>query len=414
MATSGAAPIGATERIGEIDVIRGFALFGVLWMNLYAHPRGLFPSENYEGLATSVLDPTFSFLGEWLMMGKAQALFSILFGFGFAILTDRAARRGANGSALYLRRILILFAVGAAHLLLLWTGDILHAYAAMGLGLLLTRRLPGWALLALGVFFCILFQPLAGDLYKAVVPDAWRSHADVMDAFERRWTVFLSADYAAYVRMLTFGAWDELYGQAVGLVFLSLILGRFFIGAWIYRTGWMQDVGARAAAFRKWAVILLVVGLTLSVIPPALRGLELRPVPEIRPFYRLVNPTGTLVLALGYGALLAALCQSPAWRRRLDGLGLAGRMALTNYLTHSLVFFFVLYGFGLGWMRWVGPAACLPLALVVFGLQIAFSRWWLARFRFGPAEWLWRSATYGRWQPLRRERMTAETAPAVA
>jgi len=88
----------------------------------------------------------------------------------------------------------------------------------MGLGLLRTRRLPGWALLALGVFFCILFQPLAGDLYKAVVPDAWRSHADVMDTFERRWTVFLSANYPAYVRMLTFGAWDELYGQAVGLV----------------------------------------------------------------------------------------------------------------------------------------------------------------------------------------------------
>lgn len=413
MTTSGAAPISAAERIGEVDIIRGFALFGVLWMNLYAHPRGLFPSEKYEGLATSVLDPAFSFIGEWLMMGKAQALFSILFGFGFAILTDRAARRGADGSALYLRRLLILFVVGVAHLLLLWTGDILHAYAAMGLGLILTRRLPGWALLLLGVFFCILFQPLAGDVYKAVVPDAWRSHADVMVGFERRWDVFLSADYPAYLRMLAFGAWDELYGQSVGLVFLSLILGRFFIGAWIYRTGWMQDVDAHADAFRKWASILLVVGLALSIIPPAMRGLELRPLPEIRPLYRLVNPTGTVVLALGYGALLAALCQTSAWRTKLSGLGAVGRMALTNYLTQSLVYFFVLYGFGLGWMRWLGPAACLPFALVVFALQIAFSRWWLARFRFGPAEWLWRSATYGRWQPFRLRRIDPEIATAV-
>lgn len=127
MTTSQADPTASRDRIGELDVIRGFALFGVLWMNLYAHPRGLVSPEHFEGLPTAAIDPTISFLGRWLMMGKAQALFSILFGFGFAILTDRASQQGANATGLHLRRLGILFAVGVAHLLLVWTGDILHA-----------------------------------------------------------------------------------------------------------------------------------------------------------------------------------------------------------------------------------------------------------------------------------------------
>lgn len=282
----------------------------------------------------------------------------------------------------------------------------------MGLAMLLTRRWPGWALLTLGLFLCVAFQPLAGPLYEAVTPDAWRSHADPAASFPLRWEVFLSNDYGAYVRLLVSGAWDEVYGQSVGLFFLSLILGRFLIGAWIFRQGWMQDTVRHLPLFRRWGLALLIVGLVLSIIPPALRGLELRPIPDIRPLYRLVNPAGTLALALGYGAVLVLMAQNPVWRRRLRGLGDVGRMALTNYLGHSLVFFFVLYGFGLGWLRWLSPTACLPLALAVFALQIAFSRWWLARFHFGPAEWLWRSATYGRWQPLARERIEQEPAAA--
>ncbi len=109
-----------------------------------------------------------------------------------------------------------------------------------------------------------------------------------------------------------------------------------------------------------------------------------------------------MILAIGYAALIVILCQWPTVRRRLSSLGSVGQMALTNYLTQSLFFVFVLYGFGLGLLPWMWPTLALVFSVGVFALQVLFSRWWLARHRFGPAEWLWRWATYGVRPPLRR------------
>ena len=99
---------------------------------------------------------------------------------------------------------------------------------------------------------------------------------------------------------------------------------------------------------------------------------------------------------------VVVLLQNPHWQARLSGLATAGRMALTNYLAQSLLFFFLLYGFGAGLLPYTAPTFALVLALVFYAGQIAFSRWWLRRYRFGPAEWLWRSWTYDQWQPMRR------------
>ncbi|WP_425992970.1 DUF418 domain-containing protein [Brevundimonas sp. TWP2-3-2] len=118
--------------------------------------------------------------------------------------------------------------------------------------------------------------------------------------------------------------------------------------------------------------------------------------------FRGLNPAVAVILAIGYAALIVILCQWPTVRRRLSSLGSVGQMALTNYLTQSLFFVFVLYGFGLGLLPWMWPTLALVFSVGVFALQVLFSRWWLARHRFGPAEWLWRWATYGVRPPLRR------------
>jgi len=401
-AIGSAAPIDSAERIGEVDIIRGFALFGVLWMNLEGHADFMIPESVIKGLPTAPLDQWIGVFGAWFAQGKAQCLFSLLFGFGFAILSNRADARGTDASAIYIRRILILMVVGFAHLFLLWMGDILHAYALMGLVLMLTRRWPSRALLVLGITLAVGAFTSAIFAYALITPPGQIPDFVTLSqaGLERRWPVFLGHDYVTFVREVVLSSGPEFYFTLLGPAFLGTILGRFLLGQWIFRQGWIQDTHRYIGGFRRATPWLLGVGVILAGITPIM-GLAGIRIPGLWRVLRvLADESGQLVLALGYASTIVVLCASPGWRRLLSGLGAVGRMALTNYLTQSLVFFFVLYGFGLGWLRYAGPTFCLVLALGVFALQIMFSRWWLARYRFGPAEWLWRSATYGHWQPL--------------
>lgn len=405
-------PTTRSDRIGELDIIRGFALFGVLWMNLFSHAGMVIPADAVQTLPTAPIDEIVTFFTRWLAAGKAQALFSLLFGFGFAILMDRSEARGANATAIYLRRLTILLVIGIAHFLLLWMGDILHAYAALGFLLLLTRRWPGWLLVGLGVLLSVGGTVALFAYNQAITPAGQQpASAIVMDAGQAlRWQLFQTADYSAYVAELVRASWVELYSQPIGPVFLGWIFGRFLIGAWIYRQGWLQDSARYAPQFRRSAAILLIAGLVMAGLRPMLGLMEVKIEGLAQYPMRLIGSASLLVLALGYGAGIVVLCQRAQWRARLSGLGAVGQMALTNYLMQSLVFFFVLYGFGLGLLPYAGSTFCLGLALIVFALQIVFSRRWLARYRFGPAEWLWRSATYGKRQPMRIERTGAPEA----
>jgi uncharacterized protein len=409
MGTPASAPVAPQDRISEVDIIRGFALFGVLWMNLFSHTWANMPEAHVASLATAGVDRIIGFLGEWLAAGKAQALFSMLFGFGFAILMERVEARGADATSIYLRRLAILLALGLAHLCLLWLGDILHSYALMGFLLLLTRRWPGPVVLTLGIALSLLVLPAVFIGWQLLHPGEappWIV-AEAAGA-ERRFALLQGGDFPAFVAENAYAVWTEIYAQPIGPAILAFIFGRFLIGAWIHRRGWLQDTARHAAGFRRWAAILLVSGLLLTAARPALglAGLQLGDWARRGVF--LAAFAGLVVLALGYAAAIVVLCQKEKWRGRLSGLGAVGRMALTNYVTQSLVFLFVLYGFGLGLLPYFGATYCLGLALLVFALQIAFSRWWLERYRFGPLEWVWRSLTYGERQPMRLEPSRAE------
>jgi uncharacterized protein len=337
------------------------------------------------------------------MLGKAQALFSMLFGFGFAIFHERVVARGLDATRLYARRLSILFVIGLMHVSLVWAGDILHQYALAGFLLLLTLRWPDRVLLTAALVLSIALMPLL----DAVTPLIYASQAPPWEANwaqaqELRWEVFRQPDYQAYVATNLKTTWLEWYSQPFGMIILALVFGRFLLGSWIQRKGWLQNPAAHIGGFRRYATILLAFGLIISAIRPALRSLDVL-TGNLELTTRVLADIGMVVLALGYGAGIVVLCQSGSWRRRLSGLGAVGQMALTNYLTQSFFYLFVLYGFGLGLLPYLGATLALVLALVVFAAQIAFSRWWLARYRFGPLEWLWRSATYASWQPLRKQ-----------
>jgi uncharacterized protein len=197
---------------------------------------------------------------------------------------------------------------------------------------------------------------------------------------------------------------------------LSPLLGRFLLGLLVGRRRLFQDAAQHLPMFRKVLRWGLVVGVLGSGVSQIVRQLGLAGVltPERMPWQPiLMNPVGSLGdlgLAAAYVAGITLLFQRPVWRRLLSVLAPAGRMALTNYLSQSVVGVFIFYGYGLALIGKASPSLCVGLCLGIFCVQVLLSHLWLARFRFGPAEWVWRSLTYGKAQPMRR----AAPLPSVA
>ena len=391
---SNPSPIGAAERIREIDIIRGFALFGVLWLNLVAQAYNLVPAGTHDNLATAQWDAFIAPAADIIIADKAMALFSLLFGYGFAMIISRLEARSVDASKIFLRRTAILFAIGIIHIWFVWFGDILHVYALMGLGLLLTRRWSDRRLLVVGLFLA-LFSTGALELvlqFRYDEPFPWWPIYDV--ATERHFSVLQGNSYSAYQGELWWASWETMWGMPFYIKYCATALGRFMLGAWIFRKGWLQIPAAFRPQFRRWACIFLAVGIILTIV-----GLVLDRFNEALAY--TFAPLPQLSLALGYGAAIVALCENQKFRKAMSGVAAVGQTALTNYLLQSLMYIFVLFGFGLGLLNLLGATLCLVLAVSFFCLQVWVSAWWVARFRYGPMEWVWRSLTYAKRQPFR-------------
>src|SRR5262249_40747941 len=160
---------------------------------------------------------------------------------------------------------------------------------------------------------------------------------------------------------------------------------------------------AHLSLFRRLFGWGLAVGLTMSAAGVLRRALAVRGVrfsPVVRLALIIPVEVSFLAMAAAYLGAIVLLMQRPAWRRRLMFFAAIGQMALTNYLSQSLICTFLFYGWGLGLIGRAGVAICVPITLGIFAAQGAFSRWWLGRFGFGPVEWVWRSLTYGQLPPM--------------
>jgi len=394
---SQAAPLPSTGRIAAVDTVRGLALFGVLLINLMRNADFAVPGRVLARLPTAEIDAWLDPALRWLWEGKAQCLFSLLFGFGFAVMIDRLERRGAAAGRIYVRRLLVLLVVGIANLYLVWCGDILHVYALAGFGLLLLRRAPIRILVGLGLILS-LFSFLAADLWLALHP-ALDERLAQADRWGRaaRWTVWQGADYGRFLAQAAQANWREYLSTPFFPALTAAAPGRFLLGAAMFRAGWLAEPERARALARRHLAWMAPLGLGLAGAWPLVEATGW-PADDLQlAALALIDEIGQLVLALAWAAAAVWLARGGAER----GLAAMGRMALTHYLTQGLVYLFVLYGFGLGWLKYDGAVFALALALAVFGAQMGFSLWWLARFRFGPAEWLWRTLTYGRAPPLR-------------
>ena len=331
-------------------------------------------------------------------------LLTFLFGLGFSLQLERATAGGRSVLGTYLRRLAALFLIGVGHVLLLWWGDILWGYAIAGVGLVLFRRVRGRKLLLWGVALALLPQLVASlPVVAKVLTPIMPRPADAV-AFRAR----VLAALAGHDRLvLTQLQLQQTYYHVGGfwIWYFPSLLGRFLIGYWAGTTRLFHDAAQRLPLFRKLAAWGLGLGFLIGAVIAILRLLQRRNLVLPNTVWKALavpSELGVTLLCCGYAAAVVLLLQRPAARRVLLGIAPVGQMALTTYISQSLVCTFLFYGWGLGLITRIQPARLFPITLAIFFLQILFARAWLSRFRFGPLEWLWRSLTYGRVQPLRR------------
>ena len=400
-------PTAEASRLPLMDMLRGFALFGVFLMNidffnrpLLAYSEGIDAGTGIDAVAAAVVHAA--------VQGKFWVLFALLFGMGFALMRDRAMAAGRPFVAPYLRRLLLLAVFGALHIALLWPGDILLAYAIAAIGLLVLGRLRGHGAWVLGTFLYVGIAGLWAALGVAMMfmPEGARTAAGqefaaMGAAIDAAATVYATGGFAE-VTAQRLADYADMVGSVV-LFQLPTMLGVFLIGRWFVASGRLHD----PVAHRRFFVVLAGVGLLLGIAGVAgslafgSRFDLATQFPEATAAAGLMT-LASLPLSLAYLALFVLAAQSNAGRRLLAPLAPAGRMALTNYLSQSLIASLVFYGYGLGWAGEVGRAAQVAFVVVVFAAQVAFSHWWLARFTMGPLEWLWRAGTSLQWPPMRR------------
>jgi uncharacterized protein len=221
---------------------------------------------------------------------------------------------------------------------------------------------------------------------------------------QTRFRAFMGDDYVAGWRE---NARFAMSYWTAGLVLtaLPMIAGRFILGYYAGRRQLLEKPQAHLPLFRNLLIWGLVVGLVGNALWVSTTGLTRAGILAPSSFWvvaaQLPIYLGQIAMAAFYLSVIVLLWRLPAWRSRLARLAPVGRMALTNYLMHSLLYLLLFYGFGFALLGRVGTTFCLGLSIVIFAAQILFSSWWLRRFRFGPAEWLWRSLTYGSRQPMR-------------
>lgn len=399
-------PVPPAERIATIDVLRGFALFGVLLINM----------RNFD-LTGQVWTGTADRVALWFVLGlgdsKFWTIFSFLFGLGFSLQMQRAAAKGVHFASYYSRRLLVLLCLGILHFFL-YFGDILYDYALVGFLLLLVRRRSTQTIVVLATLSFLI--PPAYHIYRLRQLELQNTNprtaqiAALRQAKEdtrgRQADVILSKgsfssilrsrlDYFPRARLrIGHYLWD--YGGPMGGI-LSLFLFGMLIGRWHF----FERVDTYGPLLRKTFGVGLVIGLICTVVsmtgswPNAI-------LPYETPSWRgLLWYIGTPALSLAYASGIILLCQESTWKRRLGPLAALGRTALSNYLLQSLIFSTIFLGYGLGMYGRIGPAADIALTTLIYFLQLPLSIWWLKHYRFGPVEWLWRSLTYGRLQTMK-------------
>jgi uncharacterized protein len=393
-------PTRVHERIQLLDVFRGFAIFGIFMVNILVMNISFLYREEWEAEQVGWLQVSSTFILEEFFYGKFFTIFSFLFGLGVAFQMAKAKEKDQFSNFFFIRRFFALFFFGIAHILFVWSGDILHIYGALGFLLIFLFRLKAntMAIFALLVF---LF-PYYFQIFTLVVNEyVGFDHMAALGQYSRDQLSNLkhTGSYLSGIPLRL-----KEYSFVMQYVYCAMIpaaLAMMLIGGFFFKKGFLDNV----SLWVKKGKLAAPVGFTLFLTYKLVLAHYIRPNFEIEPgtalslFLMTIYYLADLVISLCYLWFIGFLFQFDFWKKLLSPLGAVGRMALTNYIAQSIIGYVIMRTFK-GYDN-LSFAQCVAIVLIVFLFQVLLSRKWLEHFRFGPLEWMWRCFSYGKLLPIR-------------
>lgn len=406
MTANATAPTAPAERIRSLDTLRGFAVLGILVMNIQSF--SMISAAYFNPLAHG--DMTGSnrwvyYLSHIFADSKMISIFSILFGAGVVMITGRLEKKGRGAAAVYYRRTFALVLFGCAHAYAFWYGDVLFWYGVTGLWIYFFRNLsPKW-LIPIGLIFILIGSGLS-VLTGFALP---RMPGEQLSEMSNQWApdeetaqAEINAYRGGWLRQMDHRAPTSFFLQTFVYFFFALwrVGGLMLIGMALHKLGVLT-----AERSNRFYATLAIVGF-LAGFPLVAVGLanntEAQWAFEYSKFFGgQYNYWGSLFVAIGYIGAIMLFCRSAAFAAPSKALANVGRMALTNYLLQTLICTTLFYGHGFGLFGRVDRAGQALIVICVWIVQLILSSMWLRRFRYGPAEWLWRSMAYFAFQPIR-------------
>jgi uncharacterized protein len=402
-ATTPDGPTRPTDRLDYLDTLRGFAVMAIFIVNIKAMGMPFAYYSNGALWATD-LNQWIASIQMFLVDDKWRTIFTALYGAGLVLIGDRMDARDAGGGRLYTRNFWLMV-FGAIHLLLIWGGDILFVYGLVGLIAMQFRRMRarglfvwGLILLVLGLVWSSLFEmgpAFSAELRAELEPFLWGTDPTAL-------ADDIAAMRGGFVEQ-TAARWENALGY-IGFYYLIgghwlLTLGNMVVGMALFRAGFLRG---------EWgAITTLVIAIIALAISYGLDAFQIDALAASgNDFGKAVMLTPIAAVdgfagALGYAALVSSLM---AWGLRLPPVAAVGRMAFTNYIACSLIGTTLAGGHAFGLYGSFALTELMGIVIATFVAMLIWSPLWLSVFAFGPLEWLWRSLTYGRLQPLRRRR----------
>jgi uncharacterized protein len=387
------------ERIRILDILRGFALTGVLLANIEGFVTFALPDSEVDAMTNTIADKITEHFLQLFISGKFISIFSMLFGYGFGVLIEKITAKGINANRFFLLRMGWLLLIGLLHLCI-WQGDILNVYASCGMLLLFFRKLSSGKIITLGLLFLLVGGPLVQGL-KLYLLEADPPERDI-----------ILANYVAAIKDGNFIRIAENNYKTIWYIYFERwaqfrdmfeTLGRFLIGYWFLKINLLNGLSSKEQLFKKVWLLALIVAIVYLSEQVFTEVLDIKFTSNSGKILEYTfTRMGILAMAIFYCCSLVLLFFKHKQLRAFLFFEYIGKMSLTNYLTQSFFYLLIFYGCGLGLLGKIHLYMILPLSLIIYFLQILFCKYWIKSYNYGPVEWIWRQLTYWKRLPIKK------------